>query len=61
MDDVDDLLDRKEAAALLRISARTLERLTGIPAIKVSDRRVVYRKGDLLDWIASRRAAGRAA
>jgi hypothetical protein len=51
------LLMQHEAAALLRLSERTLERFRvtgfGPPFIKAG-RRVLYRPSDLDEWIASR-------
>lgn len=50
-------LMQHEAAALLRLSERTLERFRvtgfGPPFIKAG-RRVLYRPSDLDDWIATR-------
>ena len=50
-------LVQREAAALLRLSERTLERMRvtgdGPPFVKAG-RRVLYRTGDLDQWIASR-------
>ena len=51
------LLDQREAAAVLRLSERTLERLrlTGDgPQFVKATRRVMYREGDLEAWIASK-------
>ena len=54
MDDPDTLLTGREAAALLRLSERTMERHraagTG-PRYVALGRAVRYRRGDLLDWI----------
>ena len=51
---VDELLTSREAAALLRLSERTLERHrtagTG-PRFCALGRAVRYRRRDLLDWI----------
>jgi excisionase family DNA binding protein len=51
------LLTQRQAAALLRLSERTLERLrvagTG-PRFVRAGRSVRYREGDLEAWIASR-------
>jgi len=51
------LLNQREASGLLRLSTRTLERLrlTGNgPRFVKLGRRVLYRNGDLLEWIANR-------
>jgi hypothetical protein len=50
------LLMQREAAALLRLSERTLERyrVTGLgPKFIKAGRRVLYRQSDLDDWIMS--------
>lgn len=53
------MLDTREAAARLHLSPRTLEGLRvrgeGPPFIKLGARSVRYAKGDLEEWIASRR------
>lgn len=56
----DDLLTQKEAAPLVGVAPRTLERWRwstndGPPYIQVSPRCVRYRRGDLLAWVAERR------
>jgi predicted DNA-binding transcriptional regulator AlpA len=51
------LLTQREAADLLRLSGRTLERLrvTGTGPVYVkANRRVLYREADLEEWIAKR-------
>ena len=51
------LLTQREAADLLRLSERTLERLrvTGTGPVYVkANRRVLYREADLEEWIAKR-------
>jgi excisionase family DNA binding protein len=51
------LLTQREAACLLRLSERTLERLrvTGAGPVYVKAGRLVrYREADLEEWIASR-------
>jgi hypothetical protein len=53
----DDFLDKTEAAALFKISERTLDRLPGLPRIRISERRIVYRRSALLDYINSRSEA----
>jgi predicted DNA-binding transcriptional regulator AlpA len=61
MDDPDALLTGREAAALLRLSERTMERHrtsgTG-PRYIALGRAIRYRRRDLLDWIehAARRS-----
>jgi predicted DNA-binding transcriptional regulator AlpA len=57
----DELLDRKEAAALCKISERTLDRQADLPRVKLTARRVVFRKSDLLAWIESKADGRRAA
>ena len=51
------LLDQREAAKLLRLSERTLERLRvagGGPKFVKANRSVRYRMADLERWIAQR-------
>lgn len=53
------LLDTEAAAAMLGVSARTLEtdRVRGglgVPFVKLSNRAVRYRQADLLAWIDAR-------
>ena len=51
------LLTQHEAACLLRLSERTLERsrVTGLGPLFVKlGRRVFYRQSDLDDWVTSR-------
>jgi excisionase family DNA binding protein len=51
------LLDQREAARLLRLSERTLERLRlqgGGPSFVKCGRSVRYRESDLDAWIAAR-------
>jgi predicted DNA-binding transcriptional regulator AlpA len=54
----DELLDRKEAASLLKISDRTLDRQTDLPRVKLTARRIVYRKSDLMAWIEAKARQG---
>lgn len=49
-----ELLNRNEAAVFLKISTRTLDRQSDLPRVKLTERRIVYRKTDLLNWIQSR-------
>jgi hypothetical protein len=51
---VDEFLDRKQAAALLKISERTLDRQSDIPRIRITARRILYRRSDLLAWVDAR-------
>lgn len=55
--DRDTLLSRRELAAMLTISEKTLARWAsdglGPKAIRIGPRRVAYRVGDLRDWLAS--------
>jgi len=59
-DDGRDFLTNNEAAEILRISSRTLERLretgTGPEYFKVG-RRVLYRRATLLAWLEAHRYA----
>lgn len=52
------LLCEKDAADLLKLSPRTLQRLRlegcGPLYIQLTARRLAYREADLLSWIASR-------
>lgn len=54
----DELLTEREAAALLRLSQRTLQRLHAEggapPKVRLTMRRIAYRRSDLLAWIAGR-------
>jgi predicted DNA-binding transcriptional regulator AlpA len=56
-DDSDALLTSREAAALLRLSERTLERHrtagTGPRFCALGLRCVRYRRSDLIDWVAA--------
>jgi excisionase family DNA binding protein len=50
------LLTQREAATLVRLSERTLERLRlsgGGPVYVKAGRRVLYREPDLQEWIAA--------
>ncbi|MBM3492331.1 MAG: helix-turn-helix domain-containing protein [Alphaproteobacteria bacterium] len=54
-----EFLTTNEAAARLRVSARTLERLrvTGLgPTFRAHGRRILYAIGDIDSWSASRSA-----
>ncbi|SIQ46301.1 MULTISPECIES: helix-turn-helix transcriptional regulator [Acidiphilium] len=50
----DELLGRKEAAQYLRICERTLDRIPHIPRVKIGQRRIMFRRADLADYIADR-------
>jgi predicted DNA-binding transcriptional regulator AlpA len=54
-----DILTRKEAAGLLRISDRSLMRLCedgrGPRRLKLSARRIGFLREDVLDWVTNRR------
>jgi predicted DNA-binding transcriptional regulator AlpA len=56
-----ELLTEREAAEMLRLSTRTLQRLnqghTGPRKLQLTARRVAYRRADLLEWIAQREFA----
>lgn len=49
-----ELLDRQRAAALLGVSDRTLDRITDIPRVRLSPRRVAYRRIDLEKYVEQR-------
>ena len=49
-----DLLDRKSAAAFLQISERSLDRIPNLPRVRVGQRRILFRKSDLAEYVASR-------
>jgi len=49
-----ELLDRQRAAALLGVSDRTLDRITDIPRVRLSARRVAYRRADLERYVEQR-------
>jgi hypothetical protein len=56
----DELLTEAEAARFLRISVRTLQRLSAAsaapPKLRLTTRRIAYRRADLVVWAAERRA-----
>jgi predicted DNA-binding transcriptional regulator AlpA len=52
-----ELLDRKEAAAYCKISERTLDRQPDLRRIKLTARRILYRRSDLIEWINARAEA----
>ena len=53
-----EILDEREAAAFLRLSSRTLQRMRldgGGPAyVQLGERRIAYRIASLRDWLANR-------
>ncbi len=55
-----ELLTERETAALLRVDARTLRNWNcggrGPARFKLSERRVVYQRAEVLGWIAAQRA-----
>jgi predicted DNA-binding transcriptional regulator AlpA len=58
------LLNQREAAVVLRLSERTLERFRltgGGPVFVKAGRRVLYREPDIEEWIASRTRASTSA
>ncbi len=61
MFDTLELLDRQRAAALLGVSDRTLDRLADIPRVRLSPRRVAYRRTDLERYIEQRTESRNAA
>lgn len=52
----DDLLTRKETAALCKISDRTLDRQNDLPRVQPTVRRIMYRRSDVVAWIATKTA-----
>jgi len=56
----DELFDRKTAADFCKISKRTLDRQADLPRVKLTERRIMYRKSDVLAWIG-RKVSTRAA
>jgi predicted DNA-binding transcriptional regulator AlpA len=56
-----ELLTERETAELLRMSTRTLQRLTaqhaGPPKLRLTVRRIAYRRVDVLAWIEGRKAS----
>ncbi len=54
MSDTIELLDRHRAAALLGISDRTLDRIEDLPRVRLSARRVAYRRADLERYVEQR-------
>ena len=48
-----------EAAAFLRVSPRTLKRLTeagqGLPFVRLGPRRIIFCRDDLIDWVQVRK------
>lgn len=56
-----ELLTEREAADIARLSTRTMKRLAEIgegPArIRLTARRIAYRRADLIRWIETRTAA----
>ena len=57
MSECNEYLDRAEAAAFLRISVRTLDRIGELRKVRVGQRRVIYRRADLTRYVASRAGA----
>ncbi|MGC9217235.1 helix-turn-helix transcriptional regulator [Acidithiobacillus sp.] len=57
---IDELFDRKGAATFCKISERTLDRQPDLPRVKLTARRIVFRKSDLQAWIERRAAATQA-
>lgn len=50
----DRILSREQAAERLGVSIKTLDRLTGLPLVRLSPRRVGIRAADLTRWIEER-------
>ena len=56
--DAHQVLDAKEAARLIGVAVSTLAKmrcLGGSPAFVKAGRKVLYRRGDLIEWLAARR------
>jgi hypothetical protein len=55
----DEYLTELQAARLLKLSQRTLQRWRhdggGVPYIRISTRRITYRRADLIQWANARR------
>ena len=60
----DEILTQAEAARLVRLSIRSVQRLDEegcfVPRVQLSSRRVGYWKRDLLAWLAARTAPAKA-
>lgn len=56
----DELLDRKQAAIFLKVSDRTLDRISDLPRIRIGERRICFRRSDLTAYL-DRRTETRAA
>jgi len=56
MEETAKLLNKKETASFLRVSARTVENLMrrGLPYIKLSARATRFRMSDLQGWLTTR-------
>ncbi len=63
MTGVSHLLTGPEAAEFLRMSLRQLQRLgaAGPPKIQLTERRVAYRRDDVVAWISARPIANKIA
>ncbi len=61
MTDSNEFLDRTQAAEVLRISTRTLDRLGDLPKVRIGARRVIYRRVDVQRYVERRAAATLAA
>lgn len=61
--DLDVVLTQPEAARMLRLSTRSLERLVEIgeapPRIQLTGRRVAYWKHDVLAWLQARTSSSK--
>jgi predicted DNA-binding transcriptional regulator AlpA len=59
---VDDLVDRREAAQLLRVSQRTLDRWhllgDGPPRVQCGPRTIRYRLTSICEWLCRRETVG---
>ncbi len=48
------LLNKSDAAALLNVSRRTIDRLHDLPRVRLGARRIAFRPSDLAAWTAAR-------
>lgn len=49
-----DLMSRRDSADFLGVSERTLDRIPQIPRVKIGERRIMFRRSDLVDYVAGR-------
>ena len=51
---IDPVYSRKETAAFLRLSVRQLDRLQDLRSIRITERRRVYRRSAIQEWLDAR-------